>query len=59
MEWLAPIVGIDAKTQTLLSGVGISVFVALAVVGSILAIGDISKVAYHYIRDWRNGHDTE
>ena len=59
MERLAVIIGLDEKTQTLISYVGASLFVILILAGFVQAIGDALKLILYYIRDWSDDHDAE
>ena len=58
MGWLAKIIGIDEKTQALISALGRSLFVGLIVISIGLAIGDALKLIWYYILDWRSGEDA-
>ena len=59
MGRLAEIVGIDEKTQRLISALGASVFAILVLVSFALALADVAKLIRYYIRDWRENDGGE
>ena len=52
MVRLALIIGLDEKSQKLISYVGASVFVVLILVSFAMALGDVGKLVVNYIRSW-------
>ena len=59
MGRLALIVGLDEKSQRLVSYVGAAVFVVLILVSFAMALGDIGKLVVYYIRSWDGDYDEE
>ena len=59
MDRLAVFVGLDWKTQLLISYAGRSIFVILIVVSFALALGDVFKLVGYYISEWRSNHEPE
>ena len=57
MDWLAVPAGIDGKTRELMSYAFNSVFVALTLAGTAIALGDVVKLVLYYKKDWSSSHD--
>ena len=57
MGWVGEQIGVDEKTRTYLAWAIRSVFVVLILVNLLFSLGDVAKLVWYYLRDWRDADE--